>query len=234
MRKLGYLLGYVFTLAMWGCVSGLARGEWPFDDPKETAWPLAAICDCEPCVCPPGNCHCPGCREHAKPVRSKFDEQIAAAAVGQCGGPAPAGYRWVQVGNRCTLQPVGLPSFPVNFNTGAVAVAPPPAALTAGSICPMCGMVMTAEQAAKANTMLATTSSLPSITYTGTPVTYTAPMTYTAPVTTYSDSVMVMDDGSSSVDSGGDFMSRGPVRRIISRGFRGRKSGAGGGKCCGG
>lgn len=80
MRYLASLILILFSVS-------LTHAEWPFPDTKE-AWPLKA-CDCDPCICKPGECRCSGCDKH-KVVASGLAEMVAAASIGQCGGPAPA------------------------------------------------------------------------------------------------------------------------------------------------
>lgn len=219
MRYVSVFLGFLFA----GCLNGLAVGSEPpvarLDPPTAIVDVPAADCDCNPCVCPPGDCHCLNCKTHSRPVvTSRIAQLIAAASIGQCGGPAPAGFHWATIGNRCTLQPNGATFTYLPTPSPATYVAPEaPVALTAGSICPCCGMVMTATQAAKA------TATMGAAMVTSAPLTYSAPMTTTYTTTSFGDAVSVGD-----AEAGGGrqgFFARWRARRAA------RKAGGGG---CGG
>ncbi len=227
MSKFSVLLWV--ALALVGVVNS-ARADGPpaaqIDPPAAQVGPPAAICDCEPCICPPGTCTCAkcglGCKGRSGGASAQGMEEVtysvgmvdtAQVQAFTASQPvAPAGYKWVCDGNQCRLVP-----------TGAVAMANPPAALVAGNTCPTCGMVMTAEQADKANRNLTAAAA---------PVTYAAPrVTYTsAPMMTYTsgDCASCNSSGSMMMGSyGGGYMTSAPVRR----GLFGRRRGGGG---CGG
>lgn len=181
-------------------------------DPNTTLPPLKIVqctlppraCDCQPCVCPPGTCECPGCANGCKKSGASAAQMDAIYSVGSVDGvstlpvqsyTAPVQYQQQCVNGVCRLVPVTIPQ------------AKP--AVQAGSVCPCCGMVMNAEQAAKVQ---------------ASPVQYAAPMqTYAAPVT-YSCGAGACADWSCSMASAGDdsaSMTRGQTRRAARRARRG-------------
>lgn len=203
------------TLIVLLCIQPcFARAEWPFDQPKEAAWPFASKpCDCNPCTCDPATCTCANC---ANGCRNAVGQ--ATYTVGMVDDPfnmapttptvqAPVQtyhteYRQVCNGSSCQMVAVSVPD------------APRAATFAAGSTCPCCGMVMNAEQAAKMNV--------------------TCPNGVCQPQTMYGSPMMGAcangscgngDDGTGAASG-----RTGPIRRIFGRIFRGRK----GGGCCGG
>jgi hypothetical protein len=134
---------YLASLALILFSVGLAHAEWPLD--KEEAWPLAAkkSCDCNPCTCNPLDCTCANC---ATGCKGKSGAAAAGNDVTYSVGmteaqpqlaQAPVQYQQVCANGVCQLVPVQT--------------AQTRPTLTAGSLCPCCGMAMTAEQAAKAS-----------------------------------------------------------------------------------
>lgn len=211
-----------------------ARAEWPFSDTKEVTWPLVErSCDCDPCTCPPATCHCPGCKTHAG---SGLGLLLAANTVGcknKSGAASAVNDATYSVG-MMDVQPQFMPmttQAPVQYQQVCVngvcqlvpvqtAQAKP--ALTAGSLCPCCGMVMTAEQAAKASAPAQAVQAAP---YAMAPMTYTygagsCASCATAGVGSYG-AVMVDSSGSSSGRQG-----------IFAR-WRSRRANRGSGGCGG-
>lgn len=196
-----------------------ARAEWPYEASKPAAsWPFKP-CDCNPCICNPLDCNCAncaaGCRKAGAASAADVTYSVGAVDIVDPFNVTPTvqapiqtyhtEYRQVCNGRNCQMVAVTVADQP------QVQGIPPgpyyPKTYTAGSICPCCGMVMTAEQAARAASHA--------------PVTTMAAPVMMAPI--MADSMTVTDDGSVSVGR------TGPVRRIIGRIFRGRRGGGCGG-----
>lgn len=224
MKSLSIKIGMIAFVFL--AFAGVSKAEWPWTDEK----PKKA-CECvkgEPCICDK-NCTCAdgiGCKNKGVGQQGIAADTFFVGSDVTTSWPYPATvvadttpvqtyhteYRQVCNGSSCQMVAVTVPDQP-KAKTYA-----------AGSTCPCCGMVMTAEQAAKANTCnCATTTAV------------TAPTMYN----TYGASACANescgtmangDDGSGNSSCGSGNGRNGPIRRIFSRIFRGRRSGGG----CGG
>lgn len=227
-----------------GCVSGLARAEGP--PVAQVGPPVAFVaepptakvdCNCAltgNCTCDQ-NCTCPGCKKHATGL-SLIAEWALASSIGST-DVAPATITRTIMQRQCFTDQFGIPRcqmVPVTVVEAAPAtVAVDVATYKVGDICPCCGMVMTASQAATAAKVKA--ASMPPASY-GAGATFGSPITYSTGFTTFGagDCASCASAGPFSAGDGSSIMAGSGRPGLFPRWKARRAARAAGGGGCGG